>query len=447
MTNELTPLDQARALAPARMRERFAQGTAVNKNFADGVRDTFPTLSIKGRVFRMRSQGQEQPYVNPETGQAYTALDVVFVNASRLLAKSFYIKGYSPGDLNPPDCWSLDSIRPDPSVAEKQSAICASCAQNAFGSRITDNGKQAKACQDQRRVAITLPHLLMQDVPQTMLMRVPQSSLKNLKAYTDLLARHQFEPTGCITRLSFEIDPSHPVLQFQFVRALTDDDYDKVDGLGSSDYVMQMLNVPEEPVQKLPIVENEPLKELVPQAAPIMAEQKPPEEFSPVPAPTIAPAVQQAVAAQNAEHLIALPDGKFFNPTTGQYVEAPKPKEEIDPAIVALPDGKFFNPATGQYVPTNLKGGAAPAPVKEEPKKAPAKKAAPKKEETKSAPQGDLLPPTGDAPPAQKLDTPPKEAAKPVQKAAAAPTGNGVVGVAPPDLDDILKGLVPPSGA
>lgn len=456
MTN-LVPIDQAKALAPAKMRERFKTGEVINKNFADGVRDTFPTLSIKGKVFRMRQGGREQPYVDPNTNQVMTFLDVVFVNASRLIAKSYYEKGFAEGDMNPPDCWSLDSIRPDASVANKQSPTCAGCAQNAFGSRITDNHKQAKACQDQRRVAVTLPHLLAGDVPTTVLLRVPQSSLKPLKAYVDLLARHQFEPTACITRLSFDYNEAFPKLQFQFVKGLTDEEYDKIETVGESDYVQQMLNVPEDTPQKLPPNENEPLKELVPGPAPVLVDDnEPPEDFTPLPkdvGKTVAPQVQQAAANVAAANLIALPDGKFFNPLTGQYVEPPKQAEpEVDPAILVLPDGKFFNPATGTYVPTNFKGGApveAKAPEPEKPAPKPRAKAQPKPKAEAQPAQADLLPPVGEQAPAEELATPQKEAAKPDPKPAQKPTAsasqNGTIGVAPPDLDDILKGLVPPA--
>jgi hypothetical protein len=446
----IIPIDQARALAPAKMRERFQAGTTVNKNFAEGVRDTFPSLSIKGKVFRMRQGGKEIPYVDPTTNQVMTFLDVVFVNASRLLAKSYYKKGFNEGDMDPPNCWSLDSIRPDPSVAEKQSPICASCPMNAFGSRITDSGKSAKACQDQRRIAVTLPHLLGQDVPTTVLLRVPQSSLKPMKEYVDMLARHQFEPTGCISRLSFDYNEAFPKLNFQFVKGLNDEEYDKVEATGASDYVQQMLNVPEDTARSQPVPAGG-LQELEAGPAPLLQQDEtPPEDYTPLPddvgqQESVAPAVQQAVKDMAIENLIALPDGKFYNPLTQQYVEAPvaKPAQVKNPDVVALPDGKFFHTKLGQYVDSDMMD----APAAKEPAKAkPKAKAAPKPKAEPEVQQGvqqELLPPVNDKPaPAQETAKPKQEAAKPVQKAS---TNGGTIGVAPPDLDDILKGLVPPA--
>ena len=141
--SNIVPIDQAaRSISPL-MRQRMAEGKGVNSNFSDGIRDAFPTLSIKGKVFRARISGQETPFIDPQTRQPIAFLDVVMVNASRTLAKTFYERGFSEGDMNPPDCWSLDSVRPDPSVANKQSLVCGTCPKNAFGSRIS--GLMARA--------------------------------------------------------------------------------------------------------------------------------------------------------------------------------------------------------------------------------------------------------------------------------------------------------------
>ena len=52
MSSNIIPIGQARV--PAAMRARLQGGVALNKNFSDGVRDAFPMLSIKGKVFRIR---------------------------------------------------------------------------------------------------------------------------------------------------------------------------------------------------------------------------------------------------------------------------------------------------------------------------------------------------------------------------------------------------------
>src|SRR4029077_10254396 len=118
MASNIVPINQARR--PAGMADRIKAGASVNRNFADNVVDSFPRLSIKGKVFRIKMNGQETPLIDQSTRKPLAELDVVLVNASPLLSKSYYQKGYEDGDVNQPDCWSLDSIKPDPTVINKQ---------------------------------------------------------------------------------------------------------------------------------------------------------------------------------------------------------------------------------------------------------------------------------------------------------------------------------------
>lgn len=374
MTN-LVPIEQASAQLPATMRARMGQGLATNQNFSDGVRDAFPLLSIKGKVFRARVAGQETAFIDPQTRQPIPFLDVVMVNASRNLAKTYFIKGYTEGDLNPPDCWSLDSIRPDPSVINKVSMSCVSCPMNQFGSRVTDAGKPAKACQDARRVAVVLPHMLNSKDPLVMMLRVPQSSLKNLKAYAQLLDRHGIDPVGVVTRMAFDysLDVAYPKLIFNFVNVLDELTYTRVIELKDSEAVKGMLSAPDfteiqTPVgqqagdlgsgfvaQSGPVLEDPNVLQQAPTQAPVQATQMqpPPATLQPTPA-----AVQQA---QNVQ-LIELPDNRWYNPVTREITEgkAEAPKQ-VDPRVIALPGGQFFHMDRKVYVESD-EVGAPEAP-------------------------------------------------------------------------------------
>src|SRR4029453_5583633 len=121
------------------------------------VRSSDLMLSIKGKVFRIRVDGNETPFIDQQTRQVIPYLDVVLANASRLISKAYYIKQFNDESFEPPDCWSLDGVRPDPSVANKVNPTCANCPKNAFGSapsRNPEEGKRGgKACADARRIA------------------------------------------------------------------------------------------------------------------------------------------------------------------------------------------------------------------------------------------------------------------------------------------------------
>ena len=156
---------------------------------------------------------------------------MVLVNGSEHLARSYYEKGYEEGDREQPDCWSLNSVKPDPSVPKKINPTCPDCPMNVFGSKITDSGKAAKACQEYRRVAVLMPSHLQNDTgkePLVFMMKVPQASLKNLKKYAENLERLGWEPAACVTSLQFDYEVAYPKLKFEFVDGLNDAEYQEV---------------------------------------------------------------------------------------------------------------------------------------------------------------------------------------------------------------------------
>lgn len=486
--SNLVPIDQANV--PSLMRQRIAAGKAANSNFSDGIRDAFPVLSIKGKVFRARISGAETPFIDPNTRQPIAYLDVVMVNASRTLAKSYYIKGFTDGDMNAPDCWSLDSIRPDPSVANKVNPICTTCPMNAFGSRITEGGKQAKACQDARRVAVVMPHQLQDQSPMVLMLRVPQSSLKNLKAYAQLLERHGFEPGGCVTRMAFDYQEAFPKLLFNFVAPLNDAQYQRVVEMAEGDLVTGMLSAPdfENAASTAPQQDtgsqHTGIGGLAPQAAPVLAtgpvlETAPVQQASPpahVPPGMIelpdGRLFNQATGQFEAKpeppkpnlqavptNLIELPDGRMFDPATKQYVERPQPPvqmAELDPATLTLPDGKFFNTLTKTFVTGPEKGAKEAVP--EQPttrarRGRPSKKAeqpvTPGVTEQAQAPQEAPQAPAQQPPvqaPAQPVETPaPVQAPPPNANGDASHGVKPMVSAASLPLQEILQKLVPTS--
>jgi hypothetical protein len=356
---------------PVAMRARIASGVAVNTNFSGGIIESFPMLSIRGRAFYVRTGGQDYPYLDPNTGLQMNALNVVLINASKALSKSYYAGAYSSAsNMNQPDCWSLDSVRPDASIQSPVNPTCADCPMNKFDSapRRDPNTKSGKACSDYRRVAVVLPHQLADDNPQMLLLRVPATSLKNLMAHTDHLGRFGVDVNGVITRLSFE-PVEWPKLQFDYAGPLNDQQYARATELANSPTVQSMLRSPDfsgalSPTQTQPVL----APQVGYQPAPVVTER-----YDGTTGEIIedAPIAQNPVFQQTAQTLsqpiqaspmpklevvqsglIELPDGKLFDPVTKQYVEREQPKDmpELDPDVMELPDGKFYNQVTKQYV-------------------------------------------------------------------------------------------------
>lgn len=460
-SNNIIPIGQARM--PAAMKARLQAGVAVNKNYAEGVFDSFPRLSIKGKNFALRVDGDTKTIfdpLHPGKNIPLNYLDLVLVNASDKLSKAYYKSDFQDdGDFTPPDCWSLDSIKPDASVVDKVNPTCINCPMNAFGSAQSRDGtaKAGKACQDARRIAVIFQAQIGQDNPRVFMLRVPQTSLKNLKRYAELLQRQGWDIAACVTRLTFEAGVAYPKLDFNFVDGLADDEYEYVVELADGDFIKAMLKAPdfdnaatqkadeqaatpaETPRvrQPMPIIGDEPAEPAKEEAAvpPRRAQQQTAQTQQ------TTPPVQRKPDLKAVEPvLIELPDGKLFNPATNEFVERAAPAVDmpsIDPNTIVLPDGRFFNKTTNTFVTGPELGAKAFVPDE-----LPKRRSAPKKKAATPA-----------------AETPAAEApAQPVEAEAAADAGsphdsqpvengkgNGATTIspAPAGLDSLLSKVMP----
>src|SRR5262245_46499446 len=102
MNQNLMPINQARP--PARVAQRMQSGQATTHNFADNVMDSFPRVSIRGKRFYLRHStlpngeapiGSFDPTMIPQLNVPVGPfLDIVLINASDMLAKSYYVNTY-----------------------------------------------------------------------------------------------------------------------------------------------------------------------------------------------------------------------------------------------------------------------------------------------------------------------------------------------------------------
>lgn len=437
MGNNVVPIGQARR--PVGMSDRLKAGTAINKNFAKGVTDSFPRLSIKGKVFRIRMDGEERPLLDPNTRTPYQALDVVLVNASELLARSYYEQGYEEGSVERPDCWSLNSIKPDASVPNKVNPTCPDCPMNVFGSKVTDAGKAAKACQEYRRVAVVMPsHLQKQESgkePLVFMMKVPQSSLKNLKKYAENLERLNWEPAACVTSLQFDYEVAYPRLKFEFVDGLSDEEYQEVVELAEGPLVKSMLDAPDYDAA----ADNSQGPEVPKKAEPKQRQAGPVMETTEVRDEAPArPAKAKAEVKEVKSTVITLPNGQKFDRETGEYIDPPAAKvdmPEMDPDTMELPDGRFYNERIKRFV-TGPEIGAKEHIEHEVPERPKKPRGRPKGYSPKKAAEEA-------AQEAEATEASPQDQAPEAEdEATPATTANGAT-PAPEDLEGILKSVLP----
>jgi hypothetical protein len=260
-------------------------GAALTGGLSSG--QSFPRISIKASRFRI-VEG------DTETVLDSTTLDVVIVGANPRLSKTWYAKSWMP-DSEPqaPDCFSLDGIGPDPESTEPQNDLCASCPQNAWGSKVTPQGQQIKACADQKRLAV-----VSADDPSgpVYLLSVTPAALKGLNQYQKELAVRGIPPEIVKTRVSFDTDASFPKLKFTFGGFLDADVQGVVDGLFGSEQVKEITGeTPRQPVAVPKIAAPAPAapKPAVKAVAPV-------EEPAPAPAPAQAAAPKRGFGAPKA---------------------------------------------------------------------------------------------------------------------------------------------------
>jgi len=203
-----------------------------NDELGAGVSSSYGVIGYKGKVWSLRYQTTDEVLMREDGDGPRNSIEVVIVKASPAVSKIFYKGGYVEGSSAAPDCWSANGVTPDGSVQNKVHTTCADCPMNAWGSRVTEAGKQGKACADSRRVAVVPVGDIDNDrFGGPMLLRIPAASLKDLKAYGDLLNGYNYPYYAVATRVSFDPKEAYPKFVFQAIRPLTDAEAMKIKAL------------------------------------------------------------------------------------------------------------------------------------------------------------------------------------------------------------------------
>lgn len=225
----MTSIVPANIKVPAHLAARVGVQSALAQSLTGGLSsgggEAFPRISIKGARFRIIDG-------DTETVLDSTTLEVVIVGANPRLSKTWYAKQWTPdSEPSAPECFSLDGIGPDPQSTKPQNDLCASCPQNAWGSKVTPQGQQIKACADQKRLAVVAADDA--DGP-IYLLQVTPAALKGLNQYQKELSVRGIPPEIVKTKVSFDTDASYPKLKFTFGGFLDEGQQSVVDELFGS---------------------------------------------------------------------------------------------------------------------------------------------------------------------------------------------------------------------
>lgn len=208
--------------------------TNLNQAAQQGVQASFAVIGYKGRNWRIKFRGEEQLLMN-EQRQPIPTLDVVIVGVSPNVSKQYYAGNFVEGSDAAPDCFSLDGVSPDASSTKKQCATCATCPHNAWGSKVSEDGKKGKACSDRRRIAVVpLGDLENETYGGPMMLSLPPTSLGNLANYAGMLERKGASLEFVGTRLGFDYDVAYPRITFEATRWLTNEEAVEVVGADGS---------------------------------------------------------------------------------------------------------------------------------------------------------------------------------------------------------------------
>jgi hypothetical protein len=323
--------------------------TVDSDDLTTGVSGGFAVVSFRGSKWRVKYQGEEHPVMNAD-GDPVSTLEVVLIKANKAISKNFYGEAYTEGAAEAPTCFSLDGIQPDPSVQSPISATCARCPKNVFGSRITPAGKKAKACSDNRRMAVApIGDLANTTFGGPMLIRIPAASLADLKTFGEQLKRRGFKYNAISTRLGFDMDASFPKLTFKAVRPLSDEEATAVRAHLDGDIVDRILATAGELESKdnAEITEVAPKDDLFEQpvapAKPAAAAPKP-TVVKAAPAPAAAPAkpaaatfaAKPAVAAKAATGPKPVVMAKKAEPVVTEAEIVTEPQSELDAEIEGI---------------------------------------------------------------------------------------------------------------
>lgn len=330
--------------------------TDMSGDLAGGVGGNYAIVSMKGGKWRIKHQGAET-LVTMANGDPKPSLEAVIVKANGHLTKQYYEGAYTEGDSAPPRCFSMDGKVPAPSVQDPIHHSCAVCPMNAFGSRITENASKAKACADNRKLAIVPLHDLHNEAfSGPMLFRVPPSALKDLAQFGQLMQSRGFPYNAVAVRIGFDTEVSHPKPTFRAIRPLNSEEAAVVMELYNSDLVERVLADFGPAAQATAPAADEAFEE----------PQPTPAAVKPVPAPP--PAAKPAAA----KPVVAQP-------------KAPSPAP-VKPAVVKPVATKVPGPPPASKKVVASTPAAEPAPIIDAEIVAPASEAGSETEGTDAAP-------------------------------------------------------------
>lgn len=285
-------------------------------DLSSGISGGFGHIGYKGKVWSIRYRGAEMILMRDDGDGPRNSIEVVIVKSAAVVAKIWYENRFVEGSTDAPDCFSTNGVTPEVSSKKRQSTACAICPRNVWGSRVTDQGKQAKECQDNKRLAVVpLGDILNEPFGGPLLLRVPAASLADLATYGQTMRRLGYPYFAIGTRIAFDPNAAYPKFTFQAIRPLNDDEARLVIEHQRGGMIDRILAEMEGAAPSS--VETMRLQELATHF------EQPPQEAQQSRTQPSAPTPQAAPAAPAQQPSTAEQSRSGFGPTTGSAQSAP----------------------------------------------------------------------------------------------------------------------------
>jgi hypothetical protein len=212
-----------------------------NEDLTANVGSGFPVLSVKGKTWALVKGGERKVLTRDIDGEAVptNSVEVVILKANKHLSKIYYAKGYSEGDVGKPDCYSNSGDAPEKDAESPQAKSCAMCKHNQWGSKVSEDGKKLKACQDARRVAVAAAGR----INEPMLLRIPPASLRPLHDYAQMLGKRGVGYNAVVTKIKFDPDAATPKLVFEAKAFVSEEQFEQVQEAVNDPMVEQIVAV------------------------------------------------------------------------------------------------------------------------------------------------------------------------------------------------------------
>lgn len=243
MSNALAVLDKKPAYLQNHTRKNIKDTTTVN------------SLGITGKVFSVSVEGEQKKLTSRNSEGDTVPMSVVraiFLDVAPRRGRSFYEGTYDPTKTTPPDCWSVDGVKPHDNVPDKQHPKCDGCPQAVKGSGT--NGK-GMACGQHLMTVLLLvgPKGVMMTPLRLKLAITSVWDADNKEAnedgwyawdqYAKELKKKGVDDTSTVvTKICFDPNVAYPKLMFSADRYVDDATYEAISPLLDSPEVRELLD-------------------------------------------------------------------------------------------------------------------------------------------------------------------------------------------------------------